>query len=212
MAVRILDKYGVAYQMAYSSRPGGDDKDPPLDTRPSLFWYQCEHCQTRFAVILYMGANGPTLAWFPNRGGGFSTLHTPDTVAHFVNEAYKCFSVGARVASVAMFRVALDQILFDAGYKEGMLHAKIEKLEVDKGAGSAPIWVMDLTPEFMHVIKRLGNIAIHPKEIEKLAVFADEIIAAIQITMEHLLTDIYERDAHEKELLGALIATEEKSS
>ena len=57
----------------------------------------------------------------PNRTGGLAMPNTPEGVAFYLDQAAKSHSVGANSAAIAMYRGALEHLLFQQGYKTGML-------------------------------------------------------------------------------------------
>jgi len=184
----------------------------PEEWEPSLLSFKCEQCDMRFSVIIYDGSEGPALAIFPNDSGGLSTHHTPDEVKHFVDEAYKCHSVGANGAAVAMFRVALEQLLHEQGYTEGMLHEKIIALETDIEAGKGNDWAIYLDTEILSVIKKLGNVVAHPKDIASLTALDNEAVVGVQETFHFLLHEIYEKPYIEQNFLNSLNQIKEGTS
>jgi hypothetical protein len=115
---------------------------------PSLFYFNCVQCNMLFTAIVYLGQGGPALAVFPSQYGGLRTTHTPEGVAYYLDQASRSESAGANSAAIAMFRGALEHILFEQGYQTGMLNSKINKLEEDikciirciLASHSDPIW------------------------------------------------------------------------
>jgi hypothetical protein len=87
---------------------------------PSVFLVRCRQCESGFTALIYGGANGPALALFPECEGGLTTPHTPPAVAYYLDQAARAQAVGARSAAVAMYRAALEHLLFDQGFKTGM--------------------------------------------------------------------------------------------
>ena len=175
---------------------------------PSLFDFSCVQCETRFTAVIYRGAKGPALAVLPSCRGGLTTPHTPDGVAFYLDQAHKAQSIGANSAAVAMFRGALEHLLFDQGYKKGMAGQKITDLEKDTQAGKAPKWAMDLDPAFLKVLKDLGAGAIHPNDgnVENQVVLDNELLAQLKATFLEVLDGVYEAEGRRKERLAALQA------
>jgi hypothetical protein len=175
---------------------------------PSLFVFNCVQCETVFTAVVYSGTDGPAVAVLPSCRGGMTTPHTPPGVAFYLDQAHRAQTGGAFSAAVAMFRAALDQILFEQGYTRGMLGAKIKKLSTDIGAENAPQWARELDPEFFDVLKKLGNASIHPNDgdFTKQSLFDNGILHDVQETFLMLLFTIYEVPKRKQARLDALKA------
>ena len=113
---------------------------------PILLQYRCIQCDAKFTVLIYNdeGAEGASIAIFPTGRGSFTTPRTPESVAYYLGQVYKCWSVGAVPAAVAMYRVVLDHILFGEGYTKGTLGTKINALDKAIKDGTAPDWAKGL--------------------------------------------------------------------
>jgi len=178
---------------------------------PSLFTFVCVQCETRFTVVIYQGPDGPALAVLPSCHGGLRTPHTPPGVAFYLDQAQRAQSVGANSAAIAMFRGALEHLLFEQGYKTGTLGFKIKQLCEDIKKGSAPKWALELETEFLEVIKDLGNGSIHPNDgdVAKQAVLDNKLLALVKETFRILLFLIYEVPYKKNEMLTELRAKAE---
>lgn len=171
-----------------------------------LLVFQCVQCDTCFFALLYTGPEGLSLAVFPSCYGGLSTPHTPDGVRFFLNQAHRAQSVDARSAAVAMYRAALEHLLFEQGYKQGTCGRKLQQLEAAVEKRQAPKWALDINPQFLQALKKLGDGAIHPNDgdVTKQAALDKEALAAIQATFAMLLDVVYERPHEEQERLRVL--------
>jgi hypothetical protein len=179
---------------------------------PSLLQYKCENCFLMINAMIYDGSEGPAIASFPVSSGGLSTPNSPVSVSFFLNQAFKCVSIGAKAAAVAMFRVALEQLLHENGFREdcGLLDGKISALETLKASNVAPDWILDLDPELLTSMRKLGNLSAHPKslaEVQNLNAIALE--GAIEL-FQYLLTEIYERPKNDEKFLSQLKDTRKK--
>ena len=175
---------------------------------PRLWEYVCFQCHISFVALAYMGPNGSALAVLPSCRGGLTTAHTPDGVSYYLDQASKAQSIGANSASIAMFRGALEHLLFEQGYKDGMLGAKLTKLEADIKKGTASKWAMELEIEFLDVMKQLGNGAIHPNDgdITKQSALDNELIEQVKETFQMLLFLVYELPHQKVQRLTSLKA------
>lgn len=156
---------------------------------------RCVQCDATYTMLKYPGPAGPSLASLPGTtSGGLSTPHTVEPVAYYLDQAHRARSLGANSAAAAMFRAALEQLLFNQGYQSGMLDGKIKALEAAIANGSAPVWARDLDTEYLRVIKELGNGAIHTNggDIKKQANIDSEMMAAVEATFAGLLQLVYE--------------------
>ncbi len=124
---------------------------------PVLATLTCVQCDTLFTAVLYKSPEGLGLAILPSTYGGLTTPNTPVGVAYYLDQAQRSQSVGANSAAVAMFRAALDHLLFEQGFKKGMCGQKLAELEAAVKANTAPKWAHELDAEFLTVMKKLGD-------------------------------------------------------
>lgn len=175
---------------------------------PAAFVMWCLQDDTRFSAFLFRGPDGYELAIFPMRRGGLSTPHTPPGVAFYLDQAQRAQSAGANSAAVAMYRAALEHLLFEQGYTRRMLGPKIEDLNKAIQDRSAPRWALDLNPAYLTVVNKLAAAAIHPGDgdVGGQAAFDREILTQLEITMSELVRVVYEREHEERSRLTALEA------
>jgi hypothetical protein len=130
-------------------------------------------------------------------------------VAFYLDQAHRAQSVGANSASVAMFRGALEHLLFEQGYQKGMLGEKIKQLSEDISSNTAPKWALELEIEFLKVLRDLGNGSIHPNDgdVKKQAVLDNKLIEQVKAAFQMLLYLIYEVPVKKNELLSSLKIT-----
>ena len=173
---------------------------------PSLFVYSCVQCEAKFTAIVYNSPDGPALAVLPSCRGGLTTPHTPEGVGFYLDQAHKAQSIGANSATIAMFRGALEHLLFEQGYKKGMLGEKIKQLTDDISSGTAPKWALGLDVEFLNVLKDLGNGSIHPNDgdVKKQSELDNELLERVKTTFQMLLYLVYEEPFKKDELLSSL--------
>jgi hypothetical protein len=175
---------------------------------PSLLQYICVQCEQQYTVLVYAGSAGPGLAVIPESQGGLSTPNTPAGVAYYLDQAYRAESVGANSAALAMYRGALEHLLFQQGYKSGMCGAKIKQLEADIQSSTAPKWAIDLETDFLTVMKQLGDGAIHPNDgdITKQSHLDQSLLVHVKETFRALLFVVYEVPLQRKNRLDSLKA------
>lgn len=177
---------------------------------PSLWIYKCTQCDTIFTVVFYRGANGAEIAILPSCNGGVVTSNTPTSVAYYLDQAYRAKSVGANSACIAMYRGALDQLMHEQGYTEGMLGIKLKNLQQDINNGTAKKWAKDLDINLLSYLNALGSGSIHPNDgdIEKQKELDNELITLVEVVFGMLLDKIYEQPKREENWKNSL---EEKS-
>jgi hypothetical protein len=178
------------------------------DLVPSLLGLQCLQCQMTFTGVIYPGPDGPDVVILPSRRGGLTTPHTPEGVSYYLDQAHRAEVLAARSAAVAMYRGALEHLLFEQGYTTGMLGRKLELLETDIKNSKAPKWSVDLDTEFLGVLKDLGNGSIHPNDgdVTKQSALDGELLRKVRETFLMLLFLVYEAPHKKQEHLNALKA------
>jgi Domain of unknown function (DUF4145) len=194
-------------------RPGLDLSDRSTDAiakqlAPAVITGKCLQDDTMFTFVIFEGPTGFELAVFPNRRGGLSTSNTPQNVAYYLDQAQRSQSSGAVTAAIAMYRSALESILFEQGFAVRMLGPKIAALEAQINAGSAPRWARDLDSDFLRVLKDLGNAAVHfdGRDVQRQDREFRGLLTEVTITFSELLEAIYEREHKEMARLAALQA------
>lgn len=107
-----------------------------------------------------------------------------------------------------MFRGALEHLLFEQGFTKGTCGQKLVELERAVTAATAPKWANELDGEFLQVMKKLGDGAIHPGDgdVGKQSVLDGELIAKLTHTFHMLLFLIYEMPHQKTKHLAALKA------
>lgn len=184
--------------------------EPPslLNYRCTLCSLACVQCDTEYSVARHVGQNGPELVILSSTFGGLATPRTPPSVAYYLDQAHKSHSVGANSAAMAMFRAALEQLLYEQGFTAGMLNQKIQALEAGIKNGTAPAWARDLDVDYLKVLKDLGNGAIHTNggDVTKQAHLDGDLIAVIKATFAGLLQFVYEIPQKKAASLAALKA------
>ena len=182
--------------------------DREMDTGPALATLHCVQCDTSFTALLYQGPAGLALAVLPSTYGGLTTPHTPVGVAYYLDQAQRAHSVGANSAAITMFRGALEHLLFEQGFKDGMCGKKLADLEKAIAAKTAPKWAYELDTEFLTVMKQLGDGSIHPNDgdVTKQEVLDSELIAQVRHTFQMLLFLVYELPLQKQERLMAMKA------
>jgi hypothetical protein len=116
-------------------------------------------------------------------------------VKYYLDQASLAESVGAKSAAAAMYRAALDQILYEQGFKDGTCGVKLKHLTAAVEAGTAPAWANTIERDFLTLLKEIGDGSIHPNDgdVSRQQVIDTRVLAAIHQTMSHLLYHVYEQ-------------------
>jgi hypothetical protein len=182
----------------------GEDLGAKLEMRdPSLFAAYCLQCLSLVTIVVYRGPGGAQLVALPQTYGGLATPDTPASVAYYLDQAQRSQAMGAMSAAVAMYRAALEHLLHEQGYKSGMLNARITALMADQ---NSPEWRDRLGRDYLDVINRLGNAAIHANDgdVSQQAIFDESFLAEIRELFIELLDEVYEQPAKKAGRLARL--------
>lgn len=166
---------------------------PPSDNpSPALFVAFCVECENPMTLVVFRGPQGMQLVALPSTYGGLSTPNTPESVAFYLDQAQKCQAMGALSAAVAMYRAALEHVMHEQGYTDGMLGKRIAALMEDE---QPPEWRGRLDDEYFGVINKLANAAIHANngDVSQQIVFDAEILRGVRELFIELLDEIYEQ-------------------
>lgn len=183
-----------------------------LSDKPANFKCECPQCLTVKFAMLFTKNDTPQVVIIYADSDSFGTPNTPKEVNYYLDQAQKSHNMGANSASVAMFRAALEQLLYNQGFTNGMLGQKLKDLEkeIDNPVATTPLWVKSLDIEFLEAIKELGNTSIHTNggNIEAQEKLDSDLVSALQITFFELIDRVYEqpiRTANRKAQLQAAI-------
>ena len=175
--------------------------------RTILITGRCLQCDNEVIVIIYNEKDEINMVKLYEYGGGVSTQHTPESIKYYLDEAHKCKTMGAYTGAVAMYRTALENLLYDKGYEKSTLKEKINELEKQKQENRAPRWADVVDEDILDKIRDLGNWAVHPNkgDITKQKHLQDEkLIECLDEIFKYLLDEIYEKEIKRKSLLKTL--------
>lgn len=178
-----------------------------LDVLPLVFISTCFQCQSKTSIIIYKSPNGAELVLLHDTYSGCITPSTPDEIKFYLDQAFRAKSVGATSAAATMYRSALEWVLYEQGFKTGMLKAKITSLIKAINNDTAPIWTKNFDVEYLDVIKEIGNSSAHTNDgdITKQHEIDIELLAVIDELFAELLDKIYEQPAREAQRKSALL-------
>jgi len=161
---------------------------------PSLFVAICLQCRSPLTLVVYPGPEGVRLVALPASYGGLSTPNTPDGVKYYLDQAERANSVGALSAAIVMYRSALEHLLHEQGFTEGMVGKRLEALAK---AANPPPWRDQLHPDYLGVVNRLANAAVHANngDVSQQAIFEERLLREVRELFAELLDLVYERQA-----------------
>jgi hypothetical protein len=180
---------------------GQIDEEGPLAIKlniPGLVEFECTGCSsTRNAAVFYEDDEmGQTVLRFEFVGDSASvaTPNTPEPVRFYLDQAARARRAGALSAAAAMYRAALEHLLFERGFTMRMLGPKIAALEAQMNAGSPPDWAKSLDVAELKVLKDIGDGAIHPGDgdIAIQGNITPELIQEFELVLEPMLRGIYD--------------------
>ena len=173
---------------------------------PLVYTLECLQCKARACLIIQKMDDKIKDIILYEKSGGCASKNSPEGVKYYLNEAKLSRQIGAMSASMAMYRAALDFLLYEQGYTSGMLGKKIEKLEEDKNNAVGEKWVKEIDPQFMEAIKDIGNSSIHPNggDIKKQEAIDEDLLNIVDAVFSELLDIIYEQPAKSKSNLEML--------
>lgn len=162
--------------------------------RLQVWEFVCGECRRPQLALGCAGPAGPEYHIIPSVGGGLSTPNTPAAVRYNLELASRCESAAASPAALAMYRAALEHVLLEQGFDRRMLGPKIEQLESAIKGGKAPRWALDLDPEYLIVIKDLGNWSLHADgpDVQQHMELDPTLLREIRAVFVLLLQEVYE--------------------
>jgi hypothetical protein len=173
---------------------------------PAFFVLTCVQCEGNIYVMAYPGPSHTVeVVALPTSYGGLSTPHTPEGVAYYLDQAQRAQAVGALSGAVALYRAALEHLLFEQGYTMPMVGPKLNAIQEDS---NAPRWYRELDPAYLRAIKDLGNAALHPNDgnVERQRILDARLLQQVRELFVELLDDSYERPQRTAERLVAMQA------
>lgn len=173
---------------------------------PLFYVAKCRQCSSITIIVIYKKDDEYMMVKLAQNKGGCISKNSPETVKYYLDQAYLAKEIGANSASMAMYRAALEQVLFEQGYTNGMLGQKLIKLDEDILKDNAPKWTKEFDIDFLRYIKEIGNGAIHSNEgnIERQKDIDNDLIKVVDIVLEELLDKIYEQPKRQENRLNTL--------
>lgn len=137
-------------------------KSVDISKFPIILKCTCLQCNSQVITLIYLDANQKLkYAFLYDTYTGAITPNTPDEIKYYLTEAFKCRAIGAYSATVAMYRSALEWLMYLNDYKDGMLGKKLNNFFKDIDNKKAPEWAYSIPKNILEVIKKLGNESIH---------------------------------------------------
>lgn len=166
-----------------------------------VYVHTCRQCHNETFLIKHTVDGEPTLTFVYSTVLQYDTSCVPEGINYYMGQAFKSKSVGAYSAAMAMYRSALEFLLYESGFDENRLVDKIKSFE-DK----PPDWATSLSSQFMGIIRELGNDSVHPNRgnISEQEKFDFEMLEAVEETLNELIERAYILPQREKDRLSIL--------
>lgn len=166
-----------------------------------VYVHTCRQCHNETFLIKHTVDGEPTLTFVYSTVLQYDTSCVPEGINYYMGQAFKSKSVGAYSAAMAMYRSALEFLLYHSGFNENRLVDKIKSFE-DK----PPDWATSLSSLFMDIIRELGNDSVHPNggDISEQEKFDFKMLEAVEETMNELIERAYILPQREKDRLSIL--------
>lgn len=160
---------------------------------PATWIFQCQQCDLRSSATMLDINNILTLSIVSEERGGAHTPNTPAAVSYYLDEARNSELAQARSAAAAMYRSALEHLLFEQGFK-GKLNDQIRALVAQCDRGAGPSWAATFDHDFLDLFRKIGNMSVHTNngDISEQKKIDDELLQAIRSVMMILLDLVYE--------------------
>lgn len=166
-----------------------------------VYVHTCRQCHNETFLIKHTVDGEPTLTFVYSTVLQYDTSCVPEGINYYMGQAFKSKSVGAYSAAMAMYRSALEFLLYESGFDENRLVDKIKSFE-DK----PPDWATSLSSQFMGIIRELGNDSVHPNRgnISEQEKFDFDMLEAVEITLNELIERAYILPQKERDRLSVL--------
>ncbi len=173
---------------------------------PLLIGITCNQCYNEALLLIYAIKNDIQLVVIYNTYDNCTTPNTPEEVKYYIDQAFRAKAVGLFTASVAMYRSAIEWILYEQGYQKGMLGQKISDLKADIDNGTAKKCAMSIDTELLEALKDIGNGAVHTNngDITKQQKIDEKLLKCINNVVYMLLNKIYEQHIEDDKNLKLL--------
>lgn len=168
-----------------------------LTDDPIIYETTCVNCKSNSYILLYAREDHHDIATIYSKSAKFGSPNAHPSVTYYLDQAQRAHTMGANSAAVAMFRSALEQLLYHEGFINGMLNQKITDLQKSIDQKTGPEWAINLDTDFLNIIKELGNTSIHPNkgDIGVQDRLDSDLVANLQITFLEILDTVYEQPA-----------------
>jgi hypothetical protein len=163
---------------------------------PIILKCTCLQCNSQIIALIYLDTKQKLkYAFLYDTYTGAITPNTPNEIKHYLTEAFKCRAIGAYSAAIAMYRSALEWLMYLNDYKDGMLGKKLNNFFKDINNKKAPEWAYSIPKNILEVIKKLGNESIHTNNgnisiQDKMNV---DLIHKIDLAFKYILEIVYEQ-------------------
>lgn len=161
---------------------------------PPLLRAVCLQCTYAITLLVALIDRQPQVIALHGGGGGLATEHTPKGVAYYVNQAYRAQSIGANSAAVTMYRSALEHLLHEQGFQAKRL---VDQIDALLAADPGPPWRTHLDEDHLHILRKLGNLAVHVNDgdVGRQHALDATLVHEVHVVFVELLDEVYEQPA-----------------
>lgn len=158
----------------------------PQSKHEYIYKHTCAQCENEIFLIKHPVDGQSSLTFVYNAEIQYDWSCVPDGINYYMAQAFKSRSVGANSAAMAMYRSALEWLLFSLGFKEKDLNIRIDKF--GKSEYSEKIGT-----EFMDILRLLGNNAVHVNDgdLSLQKSFDDDLLNSTEELLNELINQIF---------------------
>lgn len=196
-------RHSMGASISEPSIPSTKRKEIPVSRFPIILKCTCLQCNSQIIVLIYLDSEKKLkYVFLYDTYTGAITPNTPEEVKYYLNEAFKCRSIGAYSATVTMYRSALEWLMYLNGYEDGLLGRKLSMFFEDIKNNKAPKWAYNIPSNILTVIKDFGNKSIHTNkgDISIQNKMNIDLVQKIDLAFKFILELAYEQPHRLKEL------------
>ena len=158
----------------------------PQSKHEYIYKHTCAQCENEIFLIKHPVDGQSSLTFVYNAEIQYDWSCVPDGINYYMAQAFKSRSVGANSAAMAMYRSALEWLLFSLGFKEKDLNIRIDQFEESE-------YSEKIGTEFMDILRLLGNNAVHVNDgdLSLQKSFDDDLLNSTEELLNELINQIF---------------------
>lgn len=182
-------------------------------THHIVFKIRCAVCKQESILIFFSEKEEYKVVSIFPEGNFADKKNIPPEVGYYITQAERSRSVGANSAALVMYRSAVEHILWQNGYDSSsgkLLGERIGKLKRDMENDLIPRWAKRIEIDYLDIIAKLGNAAVHTNggDISKQEALDISLVIEVQCAISHIIEEVYEypaKNAKRKDRLSSAI-------